>query len=63
MHLAMGVVYLFLGGFVIFYQAFGAFFLKPPWPYILGGLMLVYGAFRIWRGLADMRIRRRTRKP
>lgn len=56
-HLVMGVVFLFFGGFTIANQSFGAMMLDPWQAYGLGGLLVVYGIFRIWRGIADMRRR------
>jgi hypothetical protein len=55
MHIAMGIFYLFLGCMVIYIKAFGAMELSGGFAYALGGLMLAYGIFRIYRGVADMR--------
>ena len=58
MHIAMGIVYLLLGTAILYLKAFGSLDLDPPWPYIVGGLMIAYGLFRLWRGMADMKLRR-----
>lgn len=59
MHIAMGVLYLVLGVSIIYMKAFGTLDLDPPWPYVVGGLMMLYGAFRLWRGMADLKLRKR----
>jgi hypothetical protein len=58
MHIGMGVVYLIMGVLIMYLDAFGGLALEGPWPYIIGGLMLLYGGFRLWRGLSSMRQRR-----
>lgn len=50
--LGMGVIYAGLGGFFAFASLFGYELAFPPVPfsYIFGGLCLLYGGFRIYRG-------------
>ena len=55
MHIAMGIFYLFIGAMIIYIKYFGSMQLPEGFAYILGGLMIAYGAFRIWRGIADIR--------
>jgi hypothetical protein len=62
LHIGMGGVYLLFGGIIIAYQNFGTMGLSPTMAYVIGGLMLVYGGFRLYRGFADMREMRRERK-
>lgn len=56
-HLIMGVVFIFFGGFTIYSQSFGSMPLDPWQAYGLGALLFIYGAFRIWRGVSNMRRR------
>ena len=54
LHLAMGVVYLIMGSVVIYIKAFGTLDLPTNFAYVLGGLMIAYGAFRLWRGAMNI---------
>lgn len=54
-HLVMGVVYLVFGSILIYARYFGAIEFSEVMSYILGSVMLIYGVFRIWRGITDMR--------
>lgn len=56
MHLGMGTIYIVLGLIVIYVRAFGTMELSATFAYILSGFMVLYGAFRIWRGIADFRL-------
>lgn len=58
LHLSMGILYLIFGSAVIYLQKFGNLALPGIMAYAVGGLMLLYGVFRIWRGLRDMRERK-----
>lgn len=58
LHISMGVVYLILGCFVLYLQRFGGLALPGVLAYLVGGLMLLYGGFRIWRGWRDMQERK-----
>jgi hypothetical protein len=55
MHLGMGVFYLVAGGFLVYAKYFGAIEVSEGLAYVLGSLMVVYGLFRVWRGIAGMR--------
>jgi len=59
MHLTMGTFYLIIGGLILYVKAFGTMELSAGFAYALGGLMLVYGVFRLWRGFAGLKQRRR----
>jgi len=54
MDLGMGIIYAVMGGFFCFSEFFGISMEFPgkPFSYIFGGLCLVYGGFRIYRGLS-----------
>jgi hypothetical protein len=53
MDLGMGIIYAAMGIFFSFSQFFGMPMEFPPKPfsYIFGGLCLIYGGFRIYRGV------------
>jgi hypothetical protein len=53
MDLGMGIIYVGLGGFFAFSTILGMELVFPPEPfnYIFGGLCLLYGGFRIYRGI------------
>jgi hypothetical protein len=55
MHIGMGVFYIVIGLSVIYIKYFGAMELPSGFAYVLGSLMLLYGIFRVWRGIADMK--------
>ncbi|RYD59509.1 MAG: hypothetical protein EOP56_01195 [Sphingobacteriales bacterium] len=55
MHIGMGIFYLLIGASVIYIKYFGAMELPTGFAYVLGSLMLLYGGFRIWRGIMDMK--------
>lgn len=52
MDYGMGILYLAGGGFLMLADKLGAErdILPEPYSYIIGGLLLVYGVFRIYRG-------------
>jgi hypothetical protein len=52
MDFGMGLIYLALGGFFLLSRQLGyeLVFPQPPFSYIFGGLCVVYGLFRIYRG-------------
>ena len=62
LHLGMGGVYLLFGSIIIAYQNFGTLGLSPAMAYGIGGMMLLYGVFRLWRGVVGMRELRRERR-
>ena len=53
MDLGMGIIYAGMGGFFLLSEFFGVIMEFPPKPfsYIFGGLCLIYGGFRIYRGV------------
>jgi hypothetical protein len=53
MDLGMGFIYSVAGGFFLLSEKFGIQMQFPakPFSYIFGGLCLVYGIFRIYRGI------------
>lgn len=58
LHLAMGGIYLLLGFFVLYYRSFGSFkFEQTFMAYALGGLIVAYGLFRLWRGISSLKRR------
>ncbi len=59
--LGMGVLYVVIGIFVIYAKYFGIAELPDTWAYVLASLMVLYGIFRIYRGLVVvMRKEKRT---
>lgn len=62
LHIGMGGIYLLFGGIIIAYQNFGTLGLSPGMSWAIGGLMILYGGFRLYRGFADMRQMRRERR-
>lgn len=54
MDIGMGIIYAGMGGFFAFKEFFGVQFDFPaaPFSYIFGGLCILYGGFRIYRGLS-----------
>jgi hypothetical protein len=52
MDYGMGVLYTVAGGFVVLAKKLGyeLDFLPEPYTYVFGGLFLIYGIFRIYRG-------------
>jgi len=56
--LGMGVFYIVISVAVISMKYFGTIELPTASAYILGGLMALYGLFRIYRGIQGMRIKR-----
>jgi uncharacterized membrane protein HdeD (DUF308 family) len=53
LHLVMGIVYVVLAVIVINMKHFGTMELDKGMAYALGGLLALYGIFRIWRGLQE----------
>ena len=52
MDFGMGLIYFAIGGFFLFSRQLGyeLAFPVPPFSYIFGGLCVLYGIFRIYRG-------------
>lgn len=61
LHLIMGVVFLFFGGLVFYTRSFGSMNLDTWQAYGMSALLILYGTFRIWRGIRDMQFRKRGR--
>lgn len=57
LHIAMGGLYLAVGIATIYLKSFIIFPLPAAAAYIVGGLFVLYGAFRIWRGWTDMSLK------
>jgi hypothetical protein len=55
-HIAMGIIFWVFAGIMFKEKAFGAFDLSAGLAYSLGSILVIYGAFRIWRGIADIRM-------
>lgn len=55
LHMGIGALYVVIGFFVLTVRKFGAVELSAGVAYPLGAILLLYGGFRIWRGLTDMR--------
>ena len=49
--IGMGIFYTVIGALVLIYKAFGDMKIPPVIAYILGGMMVVGGCFRFYRGL------------
>ncbi|GAA4449891.1 hypothetical protein [Rurimicrobium arvi] len=56
LHLAMGLVYLLMGGLVLYMRKFGSIELTDFSTYGLCSLLGLYGLFRIWRGSKDLQM-------
>jgi hypothetical protein len=56
MHIGIGIIYCIFGIGVLYVKKFGSIDLSEPAVYGMFGLLLIYGAFRIWRGVADIKI-------
>lgn len=59
--LGMGFFYIIIGLAILSLKYFGNMELSPAYSYILGSLMLLYGAFRIYRGIRNFRTRQKRR--
>jgi len=49
--LGMGLLYLCLGIFILYYKSFGNLEIGALFAKILGPLMILYGLFRLYRGV------------
>ncbi|XZF12959.1 hypothetical protein ACTHGU_14330 [Chitinophagaceae bacterium MMS25-I14] len=58
MHIGMGLVYLLMGCSILYFKLYGVVVLNAALAYALGGLMVAYGLFRLWRGMQDIRANR-----
>ncbi len=55
LHIGMGFVYLILGVVVLYIKYFGSMALSPSTAYSIGTLLIIYGVFRLWRGIMALR--------
>jgi hypothetical protein len=55
LHLGMGVVYLLFAILVVYVKYFGSIELSEASAYGMGALLGLYGIFRIYRGITDIR--------
>jgi uncharacterized membrane protein HdeD (DUF308 family) len=55
LHLGMGAVYIVVGCLVLYVKYFGTMELSTGLAYSIGTLMLLYGVFRIWRGIVAVK--------
>lgn len=55
MHLGMGSFYIIIGLLVLYVRYFGTMELSAGLAYALGGLMILYGVFRLWRGFVGLK--------
>jgi hypothetical protein len=60
MNLGMGTIYLVIGIIVLYVKQFVNMELSPAISIVLGGAMILYGLFRIYRGLAPFFQRNRS---
>jgi len=53
MDVGMGIIYIAVAVFIIFAPKFGfsSKFFEPPFSYIFAGICILYGGFRIYRGV------------
>lgn len=54
-HIAMGLILIALGYAVVHFQKFGTLELSATTSYVLAGIMVFYGLFRIWRGTRELK--------
>lgn len=52
--MGMGAFYVIIGVVVLYLHNFGAIELSSTYAYVLGGIMVAYGGFRIYRGMAEI---------
>ena len=62
LHIGMGGIYVLFGVIIATYKNFVTMELGTGMAYAIGGLMIVYGCFRLYRGFADMAQMRRERR-
>ena len=51
MDLGMGLFYTVIGTLVLLYKSFGTFAIPPFLAYLLGGMMVIGGVFRFYKGI------------
>lgn len=55
LHIGMGIVYLLFAAMIYNFKKFGNVELGEVTVYGMSGLLVIYGVFRIWRGIADLK--------
>lgn len=55
LNISMGLLYFIFAGYIISTHHFIRVELSTGLSYALGGLLVLYGAFRIWRGIRDFK--------
>lgn len=58
--MSMGAIYVILGAILFMMHNFGTVELGSTASFVLGGIMVLYGAFRIYRGYVAINSRRRS---
>jgi uncharacterized membrane protein HdeD (DUF308 family) len=58
----MGVLYICIGILILYMKHFGTMELPSTFAYVLGGLMVVYGVFRLYNGITALRQNRSHRR-
>lgn len=61
LNVGMGIIYVLIGSTVVYMKYFGVVALNNGLAYALGGLMILYGLFRLWRGLRDLRLLKQSK--
>ncbi len=56
LHIIMGLFFIVVGVIAGTMRKFGAVQLSAGWAFGFAALMFIYGAFRIWRGVSDLRM-------
>ncbi len=56
-HIIMGLVLLAFAWAVVHYRSFGKIELTATTTYVMAGIMIVYGCFRIYRGTRELKER------
>ncbi len=56
MNIVMGILYVILGIAIATMHKFGSVNLNPSLAYGFCALLLLYGAFRLWRGVQDLKM-------
>lgn len=55
MHIIAGMMYVLFGFMVLFLKYFNSIQLSKGTAYAMGTLLLIYGIFRLYRGISNMR--------
>lgn len=56
-HIVMGIILFALAYAVVHYHRFGTIELSAMTSYTLAAIMVVYGLFRVWRGIRELKER------